>query len=391
MSKRFLLLFLAACGTTEAVTKDEPRPLPAPAAASTPTPTPAPEPEPAPAPAPTLAEKLQAALTKGLQKKALAGASVELRRHGKLLWAGAAGDADEATHEKMTTAHTFRIASATKMFVATIIMQLVDEGKLSLDDPLSRFRPDIAHADTITITHLLGHQSGFCDYQESAAYQQRAEQAPHTAMTPNEVIAFALALPLKFDPGTGWAYANTNYFLLGQVIEQLTGAPFTAALSARILTPLGLKDTLLAGESPVTLAHGYDGAGADVTELYDPSFFWTAGAMISTAHDLAIFLEALNTEQLTSSASLKTMTTPRTDLKTIKDALGVFVEETKLGPGIGHGGNYFGYLTTDYYFADGTVITALFNTDSVVDGKALERDVVRSLIQVVAAEQTSDE
>jgi D-alanyl-D-alanine carboxypeptidase len=213
---------------------------------------------------------------------------------------GAAGVADVETGERLTPKHRFRIASVTKIFVATVVLQLVDEGALDLDGDAAPI------AEGVTIRQLLNHTSGFQDFFDDIVEffePYRQDPAYRWPLSHGEVLALIKERPLLFPPGTGWSYTGSNYLPLGLLIEETTGTSLAEQLRRRITEPLGLDATLLhAGvPAPEGTARGYlppdnplvPGPGlVDATDL-DMSFSWAGGGMVSTAADVARFLQAL--------------------------------------------------------------------------------------------------
>ena len=215
----------------------------------------------------------------------------------------------------------FRIASNTKTMTAAVIMQLVQENKLSLDDPLSKYVPGVPNGDNITIAQLLEMRSGLYNYTYAPEVSASLDQDPTKVWSPTEVLAIAFAHPPNFPPGTAFEYCNTNYALLGLIAEKLDGKPLAACFQERLFGPLGLKDTLLPASTSNTLpepySHGYM-YGGSVFALTDkpypaelqaaatagtlkptddtgqnPSYASAAGGVISTANDLATWIQAL--------------------------------------------------------------------------------------------------
>ncbi|MEV7028140.1 serine hydrolase domain-containing protein, partial [Kitasatospora sp. NPDC093558] len=214
----------------------------------------------------------------------------------------AAGLADLATGEKARPDQRFRIASNTKSFVSTVLLQLEGEGRLSLDDSVEKWLPGVVEGNgndgrAITVRQLLNHTSGIYDPTTEpeffAPYLERHDW--DYVYTPREVIARAVRHKPLFTPGTGWSYSNTNYLLAGLVIEAVTHHSASGEIHRRILAPLGLDDTSFPLTDPAIHGphlHGYDFKRQDVTR-FSPSYDWTAGAMISTVDDLARFHRAL--------------------------------------------------------------------------------------------------
>ena len=190
----------------------------------------------------------------------------------------------------------FRVASVTKTFTATIVLQLVDEGKLGLSNTLESHLPGVVpRGDEITIRHLLQHRSGLVNYT-AYAWEENASKSPSTR--PIDVLRFAGSKPLAFKPGSRWSYSNTNYIALGLVIEQITGRSYADELERRIFRPLSLDDT----ELPRTrrLPDLDDGG-------LNPKTAWAAGGIVSNAGDLSRFYSALLSGRVLSSASLARM------------------------------------------------------------------------------------
>jgi D-alanyl-D-alanine carboxypeptidase len=215
-------------------------------------------------------------------------------------WAGAAGLADVATGEPLTPGHRFRIQSVMKIFVATVVLQLVDEEVLALDgdaDPV---------AGGVTVRQLLSHTSGLPNYHDDIVElfePYRTDPAHRWPLGPRELLAVALDKPRLFPPGEGWAYSGSNFLAAGLLVEEVTGATLREELRRRIFEPLGLSATDLPAETSATdgLARGYfppdnpliPGTDwVDATEL-DLPFNWAGGGVVSTGRDLARFLQAL--------------------------------------------------------------------------------------------------
>ena len=221
------------------------------------------------------------------------------------IWKSGSGFAQLTTHAAATANIPFVVGSITKTFVTATIFELADEGKLSIDDPLSNWLPDYPDADQITLRELLGHTSGVYNYFENSKYNKRVFQTDKTHYwTPQEILADFVGKPYC-DPGTCFHYSNTGFILLGLVIEQVTGLPLGRVFKQRFFKPLGLKHTYFQGTAapPSTSARGYlYKAGAwrewsDATN-YRPtisaaSVAWAAGGIVSSARDIAKWSAAL--------------------------------------------------------------------------------------------------
>lgn len=242
----------------------------------------------------------------------------------------------------------FRAGSITKSFVATVVLQLAGEGKIGLDD---RVRPGI------TLRQLLQHTSGIPDYgaryQELCGTTEAIVGLRHRTWTTAGLLALIADEPPLFEPGTSWSYSNTNYLLLGELIEQLTGSSYAAEVSRRILGPLGLNDTELPGADPHIAGphlHGFLRDGVDIT-VFNHSFAGPAGSLVSTVADLNRFYRALMTGQLLARAELAGMRTTGGSGYGLGLALRHLPDGTPLW---GHAGGTFGYETFAWTTEDGT-------------------------------------
>ena len=291
----------------------------------------------------------------------LPGLVVAVRRAGEEPNVVATGRADLANGRPMSPIDRFRVGSLTKPMVATVILQLADEGRLSLDDPLARFLPGVLpEADRVTLRQLLNHTSGIGDYVDDPGFINAAFANPSRVWTPQELIAIANGMPRSFPPGAAgrWEYSNTNYILLGLVAEVAGGAPIAALLLTRVFEPLGMTSTYFSNSPALVapFAQGYADLNGipnwAVGTLVSPTVAGAAGAVVSTAGDLLRFVEALAAGALVSPASqaarLTTVPASRVRLPgesfDIEYGLGVLV-----GDGwIGHNGAIPGYETEAY-------------------------------------------
>ena len=232
----------------------------------------------------------------------------------KLEWKGAFGLADKAMQEPMTLSHFVRIGSITKTFVGVAILQLVDKGKLNLDDPINKYVSNVPQGDKITLRLLGNMRSGLPNYSENKTFDSEAIANPNKRWTRDELLKVAFSEPNMFDPNTDYHYSNTNTVLLGLVIEKVTGKKLADYLSQNIFTPLKLTHTSYPMDEnlPKPYAHGYtlqtpDHKEADAS-LWDPNWADAAGQLISTFDDLSVWVKALGTGKLLSKESFKEMT-----------------------------------------------------------------------------------
>jgi D-alanyl-D-alanine carboxypeptidase len=193
----------------------------------------------------------------------------------------------------------WNIGSATKAFVAVVVLQLAEEGRLDLDAGIDRYLPDLPDAAQITPRMLLNHTSGLGEYLDEALVTDPLRQ-----WAPAELIAIAEDAGRVGEPGGPHSYANTNYIVLGEIIEQITGNPWSDEVHTRIAEPLGLTDTGVIGDTePAPGFELVDGAFVDATHRYDPSVGGAAGEMLSTSRDLLGFATGLADGTLLSPRS----------------------------------------------------------------------------------------
>ncbi|MCQ4210882.1 serine hydrolase domain-containing protein [Streptomyces longispororuber] len=278
------------------------------------------------------------------------------------------GVADVKSQAPVARDSRFRIGSMTKPFVATVVLQLVRERRVVLDAPVARYLPDLMRDGEgnkdgkITVRQLLQHTSGLPDYLDLLSPAEILKD-PFAHHDPRDLVNLALAAPRTFEPGKGWDYSNTDYLLVGMLIEKVTGHPYGDEIRRRIIEPLSLSQTSVPGDDPViegTHPRGYVRPGKDAPLLdlteFNPSVAGASGEMISSAGDLNHFLDALVGGELLYPAELRQMmTTERTGDKGRRYGLGL--ESNKLPCGgryWGHGGDVFGFQTAGGVTADGS-------------------------------------
>jgi D-alanyl-D-alanine carboxypeptidase len=295
--------------------------------------------------------------------------------------AGASGVANLTSDTPMPPEGAFRIGSITKMFTAAVIIQLAEDGVLTLDDPLALWLPEVAeqlpYGDQITLRHLLTHTSGLFNVVEHEDYwadlfAQMVIDEETGSVTldcverdPHDTLArYVYGKEAQFEPGAQWRYSNTNYTLLGMVIEAAAEMPLAEAYRTQIYEPMGMTSTFLdCYEEPVIdVVQGYSGAGdemADVTELHE-SVGWSAGGLVSTAPDLIAFARGLFGGALFDNpASLEAMTTAAPGSSY---GLGVTIQEAYMG----HAGYIAGFRSVLNYAPESdTVVVMLYNNDTV--------------------------
>ncbi|ALU71468.1 beta-lactamase family protein [Rhodococcus erythropolis] len=292
-----------------------------------------------------------------------------------------AGVADTATKAPMETDFYHRIGSVTKTFTVTALLQLVDEGKIGLDDPISQYVDGVMEGDAISLRHLTGMRSGLVDYTTSEQFVMEYLSDPRRTFTPEELVGYVKDLPLQLRPGTTVDYSNTNTILLGMVIEKVSGSKLSDVIDTKITTPLGMEHTSFPTTNafPTPHAQGYTNQTLDesVTAATDwnPSWGGAAGAMISSLDDMRIWVPAL------AKGDLLTDDTQKQRLQTVNlsegdDSSGYGLGLFNSGGWIGHNGSLPGYKTVSVYLPEkDTTLVVFINTD--IDG---ETDLTSALM-----------
>jgi CubicO group peptidase (beta-lactamase class C family) len=310
------------------------------------------------------------ALLKQAYPAAGPGAAVIVTDDGRVVYEGARGLADIAANRPITAQTVFRMGSITKQFSAAIMLQLAAEGKLSLDDKLSKFLPDFPKpgADA-TVAQLLNHTVGVQSYTNIPGWM--VEKNTAQAYTTEEMIAQFKDLPSPSKPGEKWAYNNSGYVLVGAVIEKVTGKPWYQNVEERIARPLGLKTIrygVLESETP-NMAAGYtddQGKVAPAQKIH-MSVPHAAGALIGSVEDLAKWNAALHHGKVIPPAYYARMIarTRLPDGTTNDYGFGIRNGELRGHKSLGHGGGIFGFSTDSLYLPKEEVFVAVFtNSDS---------------------------
>jgi D-alanyl-D-alanine carboxypeptidase len=323
---------------------------------------------------PTRAAKLQR-IVRGLVAAGAPGALAVVRAPAGTRGA-AAGFAQLRPRARMRTSDRFRIASVTKTFVATVVLQLEAEGRLDIDDSVERWLPGLVpNGSSITLRRLLNHTSGLPEFTDEETLTRALIADPGRQWSPHELLSIAFSRPALFPPGTSWRYTNTNYVLLGLVIEAAGGRTVEQELHERIVGPRRLGATSFPGGTAIDggFAHGYIGPHPglpiprgtllDISSILNPSYAWGAGNMVSNAPDLTRFFAALLQGRLLPAAQLAEM---RAGSAANRDyGLGLRMTETSCGRAIGHEGEFPGYRNAVLSTPNGRrVAVAMVNIDT---------------------------
>jgi D-alanyl-D-alanine carboxypeptidase len=340
--------------------------------------------------APAYVATLKPQIEELMKDNAIPGAVMFITSPTKGVWLETFGTGTIGQNNPISVNDYFRIGSNTKTMTSTVILQLAQEGKLKLDDPIAAYIPEVPNGDKITIANLSEMRSGLYSYSFDPGFNATLDDDPEKAWTPEELLAIAFSHPLNGPPGQTFDYCNTNIILLGLVIEKLTGMSAAEAFEKRLFDPLGLKHTFLPAptDSDIPDPHpqGYM-FGTNVSTIQtcalpeaewpaavdgtlkpnnytdaNPSWGWTAGGAISTVDELATYVKALVGGGLLGPEMQKRrldsiQSTNPSDPTAAGYGLGIAKFGTAL---IGHDGQIPGYMTVMAYDpnTDLTVIIA---------------------------------
>jgi D-alanyl-D-alanine carboxypeptidase len=294
---------------------------------------------------------LQTIVAQGLARQRVPGVVVGVWASNRGTWTYALGIGDLQTAAPVTLDDHFRIASVTKTFVATVVLQLVDEGKLSLEDTLEPFVPGILHGQEITIRQLLGMTAGIFNYVTDPAFEVAYSSNPLMSFTPKDAVEIAKRHGPNFAPGERLLYCDTNYILLGLIMEQVTGQTAGELIATRILDPLAMTNTSFpdSPDMPEPFSRGYAASpGSDTLRdltASNPTVAWTAGAMVSTLEDLRTWARALADGSLLSPATQQARLQTKSLGQRQGDDFGYGLGILGVNGFYGHNGAIFGYST----------------------------------------------
>jgi D-alanyl-D-alanine carboxypeptidase len=313
------------------------------------------------------ADELRVAAEEGLGLAASPGAIVGVRTP-EGTWVDAFGTGDPTSGTAASVDDHTRVGSITKTFTSSLVLRLVEAGELSLDDTIDQYVDGVPNGDEVTIRMLLNMTSGIQSYTADDTFTNALFADPTSAWTPDQLLEAGLGLDPLFAPGTDFYYSNTNYILLGTVIEEIHGRPYPEVLQSEILEPLDLGDTEFPDRSEIPDPHlsgiSLQGTPDDSQEPvestdWSPTSAWTAGQIVSTLDDMLVWGRALATGQ------------GFLDEETAVERLEAIPEEGGYGFGmgclsgwVGHTGDIPGYNATVYHHtASDTTVVVLVNSD----------------------------
>lgn len=323
----------------------------------------------------------------------------------------AGGWADTTRRIRLTPEHRLLQGSVGKTYVSAAALQLAGEGKLDLDAPISRWLGNepwfdrLPNARSITVRQLMNHTSGLVRYEFNPAFLRDLTADPYRTWTPEQQLAYLFDTEAKFAAGEGWDYSDTNYIVLGLILERITGRAWYEELQRRFLDPLALGETVpQAGPVIPGLAQGYAGANNEFGKrpemldstgrmIIDPRFEWTGGGVVSTTRDLARWGQALYgggvLDSTAKAALLQGVPAPLGAAGT-QYGLGVIIRPTPAGVTWGHSGFFPGYSTDMMYFPEDRVAVAVqLNTSDGPQMLPRPGQAILAIIRALRAERTA--
>jgi D-alanyl-D-alanine carboxypeptidase len=347
------------------------------------------------------AARLQARLNALYEETDLPGVSAAVAMPDGTIIPLVAGMADRETGQAMTADARLMQGSVGKTYVAAVALQLVSEGKLSLNDKVEKhlggeeWFARLPNASDITVRMLMNHTSGLVRYEFQPRFLEDLTAEPQKRWSPHEQLAYILDTKAPFAAGQGWEYSDTNYIVLGLIIEKVAGGTYHHELRRRLLEPLKLDETVpVDGPDVPGLAQGYAGErnpfggkdrmlGEDGRMIINPQFEWTGGGIASTTGDLARWAKLLYEGMAFDAKLLPEMLegTPAPPLgREAQYGLGVILRPTELGPTYGHSGYFPGYMTEVMYWPDLKIAVAVQVNTSV--GRSIRPPLARWCVEL---------
>lgn len=335
------------------------------------------------------------AAQEALQTSGVPSASLAIVKDGQIVYTAAYGNARLEPAEAARPEMRYSIGSISKQFTATAVLMLAEEGKLSLNDPVSRFLPDLTRSSEVTIRQLLSHTAGYEDYWPQ-------DYVPPFMLQPvsaQRILDIWAKRALDFDPGTKWQYSNTNYVIAGRIVEKASGMPLLEFLSKRIFEPLHMQSIINIDQNRLadTDATGYFRYALGplrVAPKEGKGWLFAAGELAMPASDLATWDIAIMDQKLLKSESYRTMETDvllRNGLDT-KYGLGIFVRKLDDRRMLEHGGEVSGFTSENMVFPDDqTAVVVLTNQDASDGAARIGQNVAKLLLASEDAESHAKE
>ena len=339
-----------------------------------------------------LLERIDALVADSMEATQTPGSSVAIQYGGELILARGYGLADVENNVPATEHTVYRIGSVTKQFTAAAVMKLVEEGKVALDDPMTKYFPDYPVGEFhITVGQLLDHTSGIKGYTEMPTFWEQGR----LDLSHEQMIELFSAEPFEFEPGDRYQYSNSGYYLAGLLIEKVSGNTYAEFLGDTFFRPLGMRESHYLYNDPIVpnRAEGYrveDGVVLN-DEPLSMLLPFSAGSLGSSVLDLVRWTTALGTGDVVAPDSLKAMTTRRRlpGGEEIGYALGLQVGEMAGHRKISHGGGINGFLSQLSWYPEDELVVAVLSNSTSAEPAALEARIARVVLGVPEAEHAA--
>jgi D-alanyl-D-alanine carboxypeptidase len=357
-----------------------------------------------------LRQKLQANLDAWHKSGSFAGATVGVCAADGNCFALATGFSDAETKTPMKPTDVMLAGSVGKTYAAAVALQLIKEGRIDLDERIEKYLgrekwfARLPNAKEITVRQLMNHTSGLVRYEFKDQFTRDLSANPDKVWRPEELVAYILDTKAPFEAGKGWDYSDTNYIVLGMIIERVTGKKYYDLAKSRVLKPLKLENTFPQDSRTIKgLVQGYAGADnpfggtdrmiKDGKFVINPQFEWTGGGMATTGEDLARWAKLMYEGKAFDPSMLAPMLDGVAAPMLGRDAkygLGVIIRQTRAGLAYGHSGFFPGYMTEMMYFPEHKIALAVQVNSSVPKnlGKPLGRVLVELYETMIGREPT---
>lgn len=331
-----------------------------------------------------------AAVTSMLAAQKAPSATVEVVQNGTVTYVHAFGVRDLEANLPANVGTHYEIGSMTKQFTAAAILQLQEAGKLRIDDLVSAYLPNAPHAREITLRQLLMQRSGLFDYTDVPQFVTKISPTPGSYA---KIVALVAGKPLRFTPGSRWEYSNTNYILLGRIVEVASGQRYDDYIREHEFVPAGMTETTTIEHESQTpdMARGYtsDHGRIKPSPPLDDAWAWSAGNIVSTVGDYEKWVDALASGKIVSAADFAQMTTATAGNRIDANAsygFGFVINETDGQLNIWHNGGTNGFRTDGAYFPrQATRIAVFTNLDDAIPEAILAKIFELAFPQIAAA------
>ena len=342
---------------------------------------------------PAQSAAIDAAVERERKRQHAAAVSIALARDGQIVYAKGYGQADPVLGISATPRTIYAIGSITKQFTAALVMRLVERGDVQLDAKISTYLPDVPHGDEIEVRYLLDQRSGLPDFLGEPSVQPYVMDPK---VTPAQLVALVAGKPLAFAPGSAWAYSNTNYVILGMLVEKVAGAPYESVLEREILRPLGLNSTTTAIPAPgprVAVGQSW----STMRSMTEPAPRWSsqvayaAGELNSDVLDLIAWDRAFFGGRVVSAESLHAMTTPPVLASGASDTYGFgWISSSSYGRSeIWHNGGIPGFSARNAYFPQDRLAIVVLANNVEFDAGPIVREALAQLSGISPAERAA--